>query len=193
MNITNADEFSHSILLGFYNGQDINDFNSNNNSTNHEKLTEFNQKGSTLLKHIINYFDKSPCLSTCKCDNIKKELRKLVINLLFEENNSLKWWENVCTVYLMKMAYKIDIDGKYSSIQNFDDLINDKPFVHSIIELLTSKLEQLQKALYSIPETANSAPRAFIEADPNSIALILAKDAYNIEDDGFEIVDPVDN
>ena len=148
-----------------------------------------------ILWRCIDFLDSSSCGSvlegSCQCLKVMKALRKTIVGLLLLERDAIKWWGKLSYPYLLQIASHLDRTA--GNVLDLDSTTGNV-LKKLVIEPMSKEVTALQTALFLCPETDGSAPKAFIEADPESKmgSKFVATD-YNIEDDGFEVFEPEQN
>ena len=188
VHISDAEEFSNSVL--------IHSHPPNDSSTSNDiaVFTALIQKLEQSNCHTTEHLATSDSNQICFCCEIKKQCRRAIVNLLYLEKDSIKFHKSHCEKYFQKL--KLSITKEFTSVlPNLITEITSNNLTTSIncqklLDYLNNEIKVLEDSLYrNTLDDGNCIPYIFRQCDPDNHFFR----EYDISNDGFEIVTPVNS
>lgn len=153
---------------------------------------------------VISLFQCCDCsCSDCTLDSsLLAELRATLSSILYLEADAYKWYKDDSIPYFLQLGSRIDLLLRDATLaSSSSSTLDDSPphcpstsFLSSVIPLhvipsLKVEIEALTRILLLFPTgSAGGIPEEFRKVDPDGMGQKWQIRAYDIEDDGFEIL-----
>ncbi|CAI5742512.1 unnamed protein product [Peronospora destructor] len=113
-------------------------------------------------------------------------LREVLSELMKLEGKSIRWYKEASRSYMVELAARLDAAVETHDVMtccarasaNDVSSPNGCKFVRKVLE----EIKALKRALFEMPTNQGGVPQAFLECDEAT--------KFDLEDDGFEVVEP---